>query len=142
MANPIIAIVSVLSVAGAGAAAVAVNTEVVNTAAQSPVVVTVEGKPVIVGGGIETIIKKVPATSTNPGSAVGNAPVASQAPVQTVAPVQAPVQAAAPVQAPAPVVNTHTGASAVASNEGEREDSEVEDREVQSVEKQETERDD
>lgn len=57
MANPIIVIMSVVGVLGVGATASAVNTSLSQQTDETPVVVTVEGEPVIVDGGVKKVLK-------------------------------------------------------------------------------------
>lgn len=140
MANPVVAVLTIAGVVGTGATLAAVSTPSANVA-QEPVVVTVEGEPIIVDGGVITTTVKKP----NPG---GNAPVngdgvSVQKPVVQTAPVaqNAPVVEAAPV-VPAPVVNTNTGASGYGHEEGEEEDEDEVEYEVESHEEEHAEEED
>ena len=112
MANPIVAILSIAGVVGAGGAAVAVNNEVFQKVSQDPVVVTVEGEPVVIGGGTELLLPK---QDNKAPSQVVTRQVQTQQQTQTQAQAPQPtVEAPAPVQPPA----THTGASGSTGNTG------------------------
>lgn len=58
MANPIVVIMSVAGVIGVGATASTVNASLSEPVNESPVVVTVEGPPVIVDGGVKKVVNK------------------------------------------------------------------------------------
>lgn len=127
MANPIVAILSIAGVVGAGGAAMAVNNEVLQQVSSSdPVIVTVEGEPVVIGGGTQALLP-TPKTSTPPTITTKQVPVQQQTQTQTqqqAVASQTPSVAVAPApEAPA----THTGASG--RHGGEQEDDEYEDRE-------------
>ena len=112
MANPIVAILSIAGVVGAGGAAVAVNNEVFQKVSQDPVVVTVEGEPVVIGGGTELLLPK---QDNKAPSQVVTRQVQTQQQTQTQAQAPQPtVEAPAPAQPPA----THTGASGSTGNTG------------------------
>lgn len=142
MANPIVAILTVAGVVGTGAAAVSVNTQIVEQS-QEPVYVTVEGQPVVIGGATDAILPK-PSTSPAPRVVTRSVPA-----VQTPVKQQVQTQAAAPTvqqpaaAAPAPVAPpaAHTGGSgAGVSGEHEDEDEyEAEEVETEDVEDEEDE---
>ena len=119
MANPIVIIMSVAGVVGVGATATVVNTNLLQGVAQDPVVVTVEGEPYVIDGGVEAILPPAGnGTQQQTQQRDGSGSV-------TTAPVTPADQAAQPTVTTNPPA-THTGASG-ATGGGEQEDSEQEE---------------
>lgn len=126
MANPILAIISIAGVAGAGTLAATVNHQVLEQS-QQPVVVTVEGEPVVIGGGLEALLPSTPKTAPDTTTRQVNQSPAVQTPAVQAPAVQTPAVQTPPVAepvAPAPAPSTHTGASGgtkAGENESEKE---------------------